>query len=79
LVKRYKELFEKLHYYSCDEKEKADIKKYLEKKLSVEFYCRGMVALTKEQKKEVEKMVKSAVKEAGVDKFKFKLLSATYR
>ena len=74
LVKRYKELLSNLNL-PRDEK----IKKLLEKKLSVEFYCRGIVAFTKEQKKEIEDTIKEAVKEAGLEKFKFKMLSETYR
>ena len=77
LVERYKELFEHLHLYDSEKGPK--VKKFLEKKLSVEFYCRGIVAFTKEQKKKVEDTVKEAIKEAGLDKFKFKLLSATYK
>lgn len=79
LVKRYKELFEKLHLYDSDNDKKEKVKKFLEKKLSVEFYCRGIVALTDKQKKKIEETVKEAIKEAGLDKFKFKLLSASYR
>lgn len=74
LVKRYKELLSNLNL-PRDEK----IKKLLEKKLSVEFYCRGIVALTKEQKKEIEETIKSAVREAGLERFKFKMFSETYR
>ena len=77
LVERYKELFEHLHLYDSEKGPK--IKKFLEKKLIVEFYCRGIVAFTKEQKDKIEKAVKEAIKEAGLDKFKFKLLSATYK
>ena len=77
LVERYKELFEHLHLYDSEKGPK--IKKFLEKKLVVEFYCRGIVAFTKEQKEKVEDTVKEAIKEAGLDKFKFKLLSATYK
>ena len=77
LVARYKALFNKLQLF--DEEKGKKVEKFLEKKLSVEFYCRGLVAFTKEQKEKVEKMVKDAVKEAGIKKFKFKLLSATYR
>lgn len=77
LVERYKELFEHLHLYDSEKGPK--VKKFLEKKLSVEFYCRGIVAFTKEQKEKVENTVKEAIKEAGLDKFRFKLLSATYK
>ena len=77
LVTRYKALFNKLQLFDNEKGKKVE--KFLEKKLSVEFYCRGMVAFTEEQKEKVERMVKDAVKEAGIKKFKFKLLSATYR
>ena len=77
LVKRYKELFDRLYLYDNNKSEK--VKKFLERGLSVEFYCRGIVAFSKEQKEKIEETIKEAVKEAGVEKFKLKLLSATYR
>ena len=77
LTERYRELFRRLCLYDKDKSDK--VKKYLEKKLSVEFYCRGIVAFTEKQKKEIEKTIREAIKEAGVDKFKFKMRSETYR
>ena len=77
LIKRYRELFDRLYLYDNSKSEK--VKKFLERGLSVEFYCRGIVAFSKEQKEKIEETVKEAIKEAGIDKFKFKLLSAIYK
>ena len=73
ITEKYKELLDNLR------PEDKDIKKLLEEKLSVELYCRDIVAFSESQKRIIEDTVRQAIEDAGFKKFKLKVYTGTYR